>query len=240
MDPMDKMLTYSVGSPTRGGLVMPENRSEHHDYWDSFYATRASTSVPDKPSAFARWTKDELASEQPIAEFGFGNARDSLWFARQGHTVLGFDFAETAVLQAQGQADGHVLPASFFELDLYDADAVAQAARTIKEHVESPVIYGRFLIHALEDVGRLHLFDLAAEVLPSGGRLYLEFRTGRDRGEKHLFGEDHFRIYLDPSDVANEIEERGGRVTHSEAGHGLAVYKTEDPHVARIVASWSS
>jgi hypothetical protein len=38
--------------------------------------------------------------------------------------------------------------------------------------------------------------------------------------------------------VVSEIEERGGEVMVLEQGHGMAVYKSEDPHVARIVASW--
>jgi hypothetical protein len=219
---------------------MPEHQSEHHDYWDSFYASRASTSVPAAPSNFAEWTRAQLGAPQPIVEFGFGNARDSLWFAREAHEVLGFDFSETAVQQARGRADGETLPAAFHALDLYSEDDIAEAANTIKEFTESPVIYGRFLIHSLEHAGRRNLFDLAARLLPSGGSMYLEFRTGQDHGEKHLFGDDHFRIYLDPQDVVTEIEERGGHVTHSEAGHGLAVYKTEDPHVARLVATWAS
>jgi hypothetical protein len=221
------------------GPSMQESQSEHHDYWDSFYASRASNTVPEAPSKFAEWTKAQLGSPQPIVEFGFGNARDSLWFAREGHDVLGFDFAETAVQQARGRADGQTLPATFHELDLYSEADLADAAKKIGDFTDSPVIYGRFLIHSLEHSGRHHLFDLAAQVLPSGGSMYLEFRTGQDDGEKHEFGDDHFRIYLDPAAVVSEIEERGGSITHSEAGHGFAVYKTEDPHVARIVATWT-
>jgi hypothetical protein len=100
----------------------------HHDYWDSFYASRASGGVPEEPSAFGRWVLDELAPGQPVVEFGFGTARDALWFADRGHQVLGYDFAESAVHQAQGRADGRSLPAGFEVLDLYDGprvDAVA-------------------------------------------------------------------------------------------------------------------
>jgi hypothetical protein len=218
---------------------MQEQSPEHRDYWDEFYAGRASVAVPEDPSAFALWTKGRVSPEQTIVEFGFGNARDSFWFARQGHQIVGFDFAPAAVRTAQERADGQDVAATFHELDLYDSAAVADAVITIKEQAEQPVIYGRFLIHSLEHAGRHHLFDLAAEVLPSGGALHLEFRTGRDRDAEHVFGEDHFRIYLDPADVVGELEERGGTIVHSETGHGLAVYKTEDPHVARIVATWA-
>ncbi len=218
---------------------MDQTTADHHEYWDSFYASRASNAVPAAPSAFAEWTEQRLAAEQTLVEFGFGNARDSLWFARQGHAVVGYDFAQTAVHQAQGRADAEDLGASFNTLDLYDAAAVTDAGASIAARDTQPVIYGRFLIHSLEDAGRHHLFDLAAQALRAGGELYLEFRTGQDQGEEHVFGEDHFRVYLDPALVEQEIVDRGGKVTHNEAGYGLAVYKTEDPHVARLVASWA-
>jgi hypothetical protein len=216
-----------------------ESISSHHDYWDSFYAGRASGGVPEEPSAFARWVQGRLRPDQPVVEFGFGTGRDSLWFATQGHPVSGYDFAESAVPRALGQADGQGLTASFAVLDLYDPSGVQVVAKDIGRTTNAPAVYGRFLIHSLEDAGRANLLDLAAQVLADGGELYLEFRTGQDRGEQHVFGDDHFRVYLDPDTVVKEIEERGGTVSHAEAAHGLAVYKTEDPHVARIVARWS-
>ena len=218
---------------------MSESINAHHDYWDAFYASKESGGVPEQPSAFARWVAERLSKDQPVVEFGFGTGRDSLWFADRGHGVSGFDFAESAVLRAQGEADARGLKARFDPLDLYDVDGVGLTLKDLQEAHESPAIYGRFLIHSLEGHGRGNLLDLAATALDGGGELYLEFRTGQDSGTQHLFGEDHFRIYLDPEIVVNEIEERGGTITHSEAGHGLAVYKTEDPHVARIAARWS-
>jgi hypothetical protein len=212
----------------------------HHDYWDSFYASRVSSSVPEEPSAFARWVRGRLRPEQPVVELGFGTARDSLWFADQGHPVTGFDFAEHAVRRAQGQADGRGVAASFRVLDLYDGAGVEVVAKELRGTRHRPAVYGRFLVHSLEHAGRANLLDLAAAVLADGGDLYLEFRTGQDREGQHLFGDDHFRVYLDPEIVVGEIEERNGTVSHQEAGHGFAVYKTEDPHVARIVAGWSA
>lgn len=213
--------------------------TKQHDYWDGFYASRVSNAVPLEPSAFARWVQGRVSPGQPIAEFGFGNARDSLWFARQGHAVTGYDFAESAVGQAQGRAHGEELAAAFSQLDLYDRDAAELVGKAISAGDEPSSIYGRFLIHALEESGRHNLFDLAAVALPDGGDLFLEFRTGQDETTKHVFGEDHYRVYLDPEVVIEELESRGAQVVHSEDGHGLAVYKSEDPHVARLVARWS-
>jgi hypothetical protein len=207
-------------------------------YWDGFYSSRASSAVPVEPSAFARWVGGRLTHGQPVVEFGFGNARDSLWFARQGHHVTGYDFADSAVDQAQGKAHGEGLRATFSRLDLYDTAEVEVVGKSIAVAEGRPAIYGRFLIHSLEHAGRHNLLDLAATGLADDGDLFLEFRTGLDQATKHAFGEAHYRTYLDPELVVSELEDRGATIVHSESGTGLAVYKTEDPHVARIVASW--
>lgn len=212
--------------------------ANHRDYWNSFYAGRSSQTVPDEPSAFARWTQGRVAPEQPIVEFGFGNARDSLWWARNGHPVTGFDFAPSAVQQAQDRANAEGLSAKFSELDLYDNAAAMLVGKSIAAGDSAPVIYGRFLIHSLESEGRHALLDLTATALGGGGQMYVEFRTGQDAGIHHEFGDDHFRTFLDPLIVEREIADRGGQVTYAQSGQGLAVYKTEDPHVARVVASW--
>lgn len=219
---------------------MDTSTTAHHDYWDSFYAGKTSGDVPGEPSAFARSVLSDMAADQPVVEFGFGTGRDSLWFAEQGHPVLGLDFAESAVASAQGQADGHGLAARFSMLDLYDDRGVAATADDLLSTLQRPAIYGRFLIHSLEDAGRRNLLDLSSTVLADGGELYLEFRTGKDAGHEHVFGDDHFRVYLDPALVAEEIEQRGGTVTRHDEGHGFAVYKSEDPHVARLVATFAA
>jgi hypothetical protein len=211
--------------------------TQHHDYWNGFYAGRG-TDVPEDPSPFARWVATRLEPGERVVELGFGTARDSLWFAAQGHEVRGYDFAESAVAFGTDRAAERHLEASFSVLDLYDRFAVERVVAELAGAEGAKNVYGRFLIHSLEEQGRANLLDLAAGVLTGGGALFLEFRTGKDQGGEHLFGDSHFRVYLDPATVVDEIRARGGRLVHDEQGHGLAVYKTEDPHVARIVARW--
>lgn len=134
-------------------------------------------------------------------------------------------------------ADEEGLPARFKTLNLYDARQVLGIGGELAHRDEAPVLYGRFLIHALQDAGRKNLWRIARMALRRGGRFYLEFRTGLDADAEHEFGE-HFRRYLEPDAVVAEIEEAGGRVEYCEAGHGFAVYKHEDPHVCRLVATW--
>lgn len=211
----------------------------HQEYWESFYDSDVSGGVPSEPSAFAEWVRSRLTAGQPIVELGFGNARDSLWFARWGHPVTAFDFARTAVERAASLARGEEIEAVFGRLDLYDTVAVEDVQDSLAATLSSPAVYGRFILHSLEEAGRANVLDLSAHVLRDGGELYLEFRTDGDEGQTHVFGDDHFRVYLNPEVVVAEIEARGGTVVHCEQAHGLAVYKAEDPEVARIEARWA-
>ncbi len=213
----------------------------HRDYWDRFYAGSVDRAVTDEPSAFARWVHEQhapvvqAALPRRLVDVGTGTGRDGLWFSAHGYDVLGLDYSPQAVTLAESRAAAAGLTASFGLLDLYDDEWVA--ARAAQLAAPSTSVYARFLVHAVEDAGRANLLALAATVCAGSGRLFLEFRTGKDAEAKHVFGE-HFRRFLRPSVVVDEAEELGGTVLHREEGHGLAVYGDEDPHVARLVLAW--
>jgi len=209
----------------------------NHDHWWSFYFGRSQETVPTEPSPFARWVHDREPPDSAIVDIGAGTGRDALWFARRQHDVLGLDYIPAATERADRQARDEDLPARFRTLNLYDIRQVLAIGADLAHRDTPPALYGRFLIHALEDAGRHNLWRIASMCLRRGGRFYVEFRTGLDAGAEHEFGE-HFRRYLEPDTVVAEIEAAGGQIEHREAGHGLAVYKQEDPHVCRLVATW--
>ncbi len=209
----------------------------NHDHWWSFYFGRSQETVPTEPSPFARWVHDQEPPGTEIVDIGTGTGRDALWFARQGRDVLGLDYIPAATDRANDVARDQGLPARFRTLNLYDIRQVLAIGAHLAHFDTPPALYGRFLIHALEDAGRHNLWRIASMSLRRGGKFYLEFRTGLDAGAEHEFGE-HFRRYLEPDTVVAEIEATGGQIEHCEASHGLAVYKQEDPHVCRLVATW--
>jgi SAM-dependent methyltransferase len=210
----------------------------HREYWEQFYAATRSVDVPLEASSFATWVEGHLDTEALVADVGCGNARDSLFFAQRGRRVIGLDYAHSAVEKGRRTAHAggweHV---EFEQLDLYDAEAVTRAAAELR--ARQPVtVYARFLVHAMETEGRHGLWSLARQANSAGtGRLFMEFRTGKDANLPHVFGE-HYRNYLEPQLVVDEVEALGGTVVHREEGHGLAVYRDEDPHVSRLVVRW--
>ena len=210
----------------------------HRDYWDDFYSSRRRDDVPAEPSDFARWSAERIATSTAVVELGCGTARDALWFAAQGHQVRGYDYSPSAIDIATSAAQARHVDVSFDVLDLYDSEAVAAAADKCADISRARAVYARFLLHALEAEGQRNVYDFAAAVLSDGGLLYCEFRTGKDRGRRHVFGE-HFRSYPNPDAVVAALEATGAVVVDHHEGHGMAVYKEEDPHVCRLVASWA-
>jgi len=214
-----------------GGLMT------HRKRWDAFNAY-ASKHLDEEPTSFARWVATEFPSTRPLFEVGSGKGNDALWFAANGRHVSAIDYSSGALNRSRRRAEGGGLPAEFTLVNLYDARAVlAMGARLARE--QQPVdVYARFILHALADRGRENFWRLTSMALRRGGHLYVEFRTERDRGTHHEFGR-HFRRFLEPDEVAAEIEASGGVVVHREEGRGLAPFRGEDPHVCRMVAEWA-
>ncbi len=203
-------------------------------YWDAFYA-RAGRSLPTEATRFARWVVDRYPSERPLVDLGTGNCRDARWFARRGRCeVMAIDYTAGA-MRLRPLPDKRVTRQL---MNLNDLRHVMSLGVRLSRYEQPVDLYGRFLLHSLDADGRANVFRLASMSLRRGGRLFLEFRTTDDRARRHVFRTQK-REFLDPDQVARQIEEAGGRIVHRVAGVGRAPYQREDPHVCRIVATWS-
>ena len=212
------------------GLMRGERK--HEPYWQVFYATKA-TKVPAEPSSFARWVADLPSPPSSVLDVGCGTGRDSVWFAAQGMEVLGCDYSGAGVAYAAQSARDQGRDVDFRRLNLYDLRQMLVVGSLLARERRVDGVYARFLVHALEEDGRQNLWRLARSALaPTRGRLYLEFRT---EATEHEFGE-HFREFVRPEVVEDELARHGFTVEHSENRHGLAVHRHEDPRVCRMIA----
>lgn len=88
-------------------LRRPE--TEQQEYWSNVYA-QTPAFFGEEASAFAHRALDRFRQDdvKAVLELGFGQGRDTLWFAEQGLEVTGLDYSEQAVgkLTAEAQDRG--------------------------------------------------------------------------------------------------------------------------------------
>lgn len=125
----------------------------------------------------------------------------------------------------------------FQTFNLYSLKESLTAGAIIARQPGRKIIYARFLLHTMTDVGRMNFWRVNRMALSGGGRCYLEFRTRRDASLPKAFGRS-FRRFLDPQRVVAEAVSHGAVVIHREAGRGLALFENENPHVCRLVLEW--
>ncbi|HEX6247509.1 MAG TPA: methyltransferase domain-containing protein, partial [Nocardioidaceae bacterium] len=205
------------------------------DFWRPFYGKNVGR-IPTEPSTFARWVAEQETPGR-LLDVGCGTARDTIFFAEQGFDVTGFDIVPrwgTRGVRKAGVAERPAIRQ--LNLDSW-RESLAAGARLAHEP-GTRVVYGRFLLHALTDVGRDNFWRLTSMALRAGGRCYVEFRTDRDEGLRKAFGE-HYRRFLSPDAVVAEAAAHGARTIHREAGRGLSPFEDEDPHLCRMILEWS-
>ncbi len=206
-------------------------------YWDAF-AKQPTRVVPKGPTPFARWVAAKWPSSRLLVDVGTGTARDALWMAGKGRPVLGADYVPSAFRAARRRSAARGLDVRFKAFNINDTREVLALGALLSREEEPPDLYARFFLHAVNEAGRANLWRLAQMSLRRGGLLFAEFRTHRDAKLPHVFPAAQ-RFFLDPDDVVAEIQGSGGHVVSRTQGRGLAVFGREDPHVCRLVASWT-
>ena len=209
-----------------GSSTTTEHRS---DYWDEYYAARATTRRP-LPSQFATFVAGELDRPHRVIELGCGNGRDSIFFSSYGHDVTGVDGSAAAVKACTDLAAALGESATFIQSAI-DAPGLAERLR----RVEGPhVMYARFFVHAITDGEEESFLDLAAAVTVPGDLLAVEYRTVRDQvGAKET--ETHYRRFVLPATFQARALGRGFEVTYAVEGYGFAKYRHDDAYVARTL-----
>lgn len=205
----------------------PVDRTHH---WDTYYS---SDSVPLSPSQFAAFVHAEYP-DHAIVDIGCGSGRDSMFFLSQGHEVIGLDASSEAILTCSSKALDYSKN-SFIVSNISDPALCATVIDALVTAPKSIVLYARFFLHAITPTEQEHFFAFCSRM-----RMYadvvvaVEFRTEHDRGLKKATTE-HFRRYLNPSDVIATASLQKFHSLYYVEGFGFAKYRDDDAHVARII-----
>jgi SAM-dependent methyltransferase len=204
--------------------------TEHRsDYWDEYYAARATTRRP-LPSQFATFVAGELERPHRVIELGCGNGRDSIFFASYGHQVTGVDGSEAAVQACSALAGALGESATFLQSAIDDPALADRLSGSEGPHL----LYARFFVHAITDAEEQRFLDLAAALTSPGDVLAVEYRTVRDQvGAKETGA--HYRRFVLPATFQARALERGFEVTYAVEGFGFAKFRHDDAYVARTI-----
>jgi SAM-dependent methyltransferase len=205
-------------------------------YWRQFYREHRIVGG----SSFAEFVAGRLPAGRTVLEFGCGTGRDSIFLAKLSHTVAAADLSPEAIARAEeARREAGVENARFEVLDVSSREAVARflaACGLGGADATQVAVYLRFFLHSIDESIEDALLGNLVDLLPGGFTLYAEFRTTRDRELPKVYGE-HSRRYIDEKAFAAKLTGTWGfDVDHLEAGRGLAPYRDEDPHLARIIA----
>lgn len=203
------------------------------DYWNSYYE---KSIAPSTASSFAEFCKQEyILDGKVIFEIGCGNGRDSFFFSKT-NSLISIDASETAITRNQQYAlDNGITSIRFISGFFGDTDLM------INENVD--YIYSRFVLHAMDETFENSVITLSSRILNPGGLFLAEFRTTKDPLAKQGVSvgkneriTDHYRRFIDASMMISKLDSAGFEVLYSIEDNGLAVYRDDDPVVARIVA----
>ena len=161
---------------------------------------------------------------------------DDLWFARQGASVLGLDYALRGSEAVAGLAAAEGVDLEFRGMNLCELRSVlAEGARVA--HLEGPkVVTVRNVAEATDRVGRGHLWRACEMMLREGGRLYLEVLVGRAASDGFA-REQHLRPLALPRVVA-ELEARGAHVVARRQAWVSSPGRRAGHRIGRLVVQW--
>ncbi len=200
------------------------------DFWENYYATHRN---PVACSLFAEFVTPFLKKGELLVEFGCGNARDSVHFAKQGVNVMAIDQCtkEIGYLNQEFADLGNI---SFLADDM---------TRLSPNMEKSDYLYSRFTLHAIDKESQSRVFNWSSANLKSGGLFFIEVRSVKDdlfgQGESlkdNAFFTDHYRRFIVLDEMLEEMKECGFKILYSQESNGLAPFKDKDPIVIRIIA----
>jgi hypothetical protein len=188
------------------------------------------------PSPFATWVREQEDVPSTLVDVGCGRGVDDLWFARQGATVVGLDYAirgarETAALAAADDVD-----LDFRTMNLCELRSVLTESARVADLPGRKVVTARNIADATNTVGRGYLWRACEMMLRGGGRLYLEFAVSRGKDDPFT-RVNHLRT-LPVRLAVHELRARGATVVSRTVTRDQSPGVTTGHRIGRMVVEW--
>lgn len=212
-------------------------------YWNKFYKKHSDEKDISACSTFAIFCCEKYFTKRSsIVDLGCGNARDSLYFARQGHDVLAVDQSlELCVTENNTHQNLQYLNDDFINPSHHQ-----ECLETTEYHPDLlpvDVFYSRFTIHSITERDQEHLLNKVYTCLREKGLFCIEARTTKDPKfgiGKHIcdttyFNDGHNRRFIDSHEFLNKILSLGFKLRYFNEQDNLSIHKDDNPVLMRII-----
>jgi tellurite methyltransferase len=207
-------------------------------YWDGFYLENHKGKGFSMPSQFCVMCATEIDKHIPIVEFGCGNGRDSIFFARHDFRVLSMDLSEVAINQNIQKVKSHNLDnVDFFQGSVSNLLLIKDLINKARKYSVSGnlAVYSRFFLHSLDEGQEDVFLKTLSDVLVRGDICYIEFRDKEDEQIDKTY-DNHYRKFSSLNNIIDKLSSKlGFIVEYSLSSRGVAKYREEDPIVNRII-----
>lgn len=132
------------------------------DVYDTEYEGVPNWDIGRPQRAFVMLEKAGLV-KSPVLDVGCGTGELALFFAKNGHEVLGLDLSSLAIEKARKKARRRGIDAEFLVWDALDLPALAAQGRTFRTVVDSA------MFHQLDDRERTIFIEGLGSIVPSEG-----------------------------------------------------------------------
>lgn len=133
----------------------------NRETFESMYSAKAPWDIGRPQKEFLAIAHQVRGS---VLDAGCGTGENALYFAQRGHDVLGIDFLEFPIREAQRKSQERTIRAEFLQMD---ALTLTSCDRRFDSLIDSG------LFHCFSDEDRIQYVAGLAHVLHSGGRLFL-------------------------------------------------------------------
>ncbi|HSH18662.1 MAG TPA: class I SAM-dependent methyltransferase [Candidatus Saccharimonadales bacterium] len=204
-----------------------KNQLQH---WNHAHEQHWLSAHSQKQTAFAEEVNRQLHPHAKMLELGCGEGNDSLYFAKEGHTVIATDFSDVVIAENNKRLTH---PSLSFRIQ-----DISQPLEFNDGHFDA--VYARLSLHYFTDEVTVRIFREIVRVLIPGGHLFFMCKEVSDpiygKGEKiedDMFELDgHVRHFFSEPYVRKLLDMSGLQLQSLEASHEL-IY---DRHSAFIKA----
>lgn len=212
-----------------------KNNCVNHDenYWNIVYAN-SYNNISDEPSEFAKYVFEEyIEQNKKLIDFGCGNGRDSLFFAKNNVKIVGIDSAESSINKLKQFENENC---KFICDDFISYHTIVQT--------QADYCYCRFVLHAITLEQEEKFIRNVYQNIKEDGLFFIEARTvndgkyglGRKIGYNEYIYDNHYRRFLVLDELIKRLEKVGFCILKSEESNRFAPGVEEKCVCLRIVA----